>query len=361
MILVLNRGSSSLKYALIDRGRRLAADSVAVSSTAAGLAAVAAALPGVNPQVVGHRVVHGGRELTGPTLIDAAVLAQIRALASLAPEHQPQAVELIEAAAARWPAARQFGVFDTAFHHDLPVAAATYAIDQDLAVRHGLRRYGMHGISYGYVAGRTAALLGRELTTLNLIVLHLGSGASAAAIAAGRSVETSMGLTPHEGLVMGSRSGDIDPTLPALLHDRAGLDWAQAYAELTERGGLRGLCGDADVRAVLRRRADGDAAATTAMAVYCHRIRKYVGAYYAVLGRLDAVVFTGGVGEHSAAVRAESLAGLEPMGIAVASGANALAGERIISPPGASVTVCVVPTDEEQAIADQLAAVGALG
>jgi acetate kinase len=246
-------------------------------------------------------------------------------------------------------------VFDTAFHADLPAAAATYALDTQVAARHDIRRYGFHGISHEYVAGRAAALLGRPLAELNLVVLHLGNGASACAVRGGRSVETSMGFTPLEGLVMGTRSGDLDPAVPGFLQ-RAGMAADEVDGLLQHRSGLAGLCGVNDMRSVLARRADGDGAAALAFDVYCHRIRKYVGAYHAVLGRLDAVVFTAGVGEHAAPVRAECLAGLDAWGIAVSASRNAAgSGERLISPDGARVAVCVVPTDEELAIARAVA------
>ena len=204
---------------------------------------------------------------------------------------------------------------------------------------------------------RTAGLLGRPVEDLNTIVLHLGNGASATAVAGGRSVDTSMGLTPLEGLVMGTRTGDLDPAVTFHLARQAGLTLEEISDSYEHHGGLRGLCGDNDLRAVERRAAGGDPAAALALDVYCHRIRKYVGAYHAVLGRLDAIAFTAGVGEHSATVRRRSLADLEPLGIATDPTHNHDAGtaERIISPDGARVAVCVIPTDEERAIADETA------
>jgi len=237
----------------------------------------------------------------------------------------------------------------------LPPAAATYALDVDLSRRYGVRRYGFHGTSHRYVSRRTAALLGRTVEELNTIVLHLGNGASACAVAAGRSVETSMGLTPLEGLVMGTRTGDLDPAVTFHLVRRAGLAPDAIEGLYEHRGGLRGLCGDNDMRAVTGRAHVGDEAAILALDVYCHRIRKYVGAYHAVLGRLDALTFTAGVGEHSAVVRARALAGLDPLGITVDPVRNDADGERVISADGAPVAVCVVPTDEERAIADETA------
>jgi acetate kinase len=246
-------------------------------------------------------------------------------------------------------------VFDTAFHATLPAAAATYALDRALARRYDIRRYGFHGISVRWVAAATARLLGRPLADLHLVVLHLGNGASATAVAGGRSMDTSMGMTPLEGLVMGTRPGDLDPAVTFHLAGRAGLDLARIEDLYQHHAGLSGLCGDNDLRTVVARDAAGDPAARLALDVYCHRIRKYVGAYHAVLGRLDAVVFTAGVGEHSVQVRDRSLAGLDALGITVDPDRNATGDPaRVISPDGARVTVCVVPTDEERAIADEV-------
>jgi len=216
-----------------------------------------------------------------------------------------------------------------------------------------VRRYGFHGTSHWYVARRTAQLLGRPVEAVNSIVLHLGNGASATAVHGGRSVETSMGLSPLEGLVMGTRCGDLDPAVAGHLSRVAGLDVTAIDDMLWHRSGLVGICGDSDMRAVLARRAAGDEVATLAFDVYCHRVRKYVGAYHAVLGRLDAIAFSAGIGEHAAEVRRACLAGLERWGIAVDPDRNTTvdSGERVISPEGARVAVCVVPTDEELAIA----------
>jgi acetate kinase len=289
-------------------------------------------------------------------VIDDAVVASIEEIVPLAPLHNPAHLLGIRTAMAAIPGVPHVAVFDTAFHATLPPAALTYALDTSLAARLGIRRFGFHGTSNRYVSGRAATLLGCPVSELNMIVLHLGNGASATAIAGGSSVDTSMGFTPLEGLVMGTRTGDIDPSIAPYLHRAAGLSIEDIDEEYQHRGGLAGLCGDNDMRAVLARRKDGDEAATLAFDVYCHRIRKYVGAYHAVLGRLDAVVFTAGVGEHAAPVRAASLAGLETLGIAVDPARNAAGdGPRVISPDGARVSVCVVPTDEELAIAEEVA------
>jgi acetate kinase len=360
VILTLNAGSSSLKYRLVDladpgRDQGGTIERIEPGQQAAALRQAFAELPLDGIRAVGHRVVHGGDRFRTPVVVDDAVLAAIAALVPLAPLHNPANHAGIAAARELLPDLPHVAVFDTAFHASLPPAAATYALDRAVAARYGLRRYGFHGISHEYVAGRTAELLGRPLAELNLIVLHLGNGASATAVQGGRSVETSMGFTPLEGLVMGTRPGDLDPGLVRFLagHPEVDLD------DLLQHGaGLDGLCGDNDMRAVLARRAAGDEAATLAFDVYCHRIRKYVGAYHAVLGRLDAITFTAGVGENSAPVRAASLAALDPLGIAVDPDRNVAPGRaaRFISPEGTRVAVCVVPTDEETAIARAAAA-----
>lgn len=367
MILVLNSGSSTVKYRLVDpadagagRGgmvERIGEPDGVRDHTAAVREIFDGLRDAPEPIVaVGHRVVHGGAEFVRPTLLDDDTVATIRDLTPLAPLHNPGALAGIEAARRVLGSVPHVAVFDTAFHADLPAAAATYALDAAVAARHGIRRYGFHGISHEYVAGRAARLLGRPPAEVNLIVLHLGNGASACAVRGGRSVETSMGLTPLEGLVMGTRTGDLDPAVPGFLQ-RAGMSAADVDDLLQHRSGMKGLCGDNDMRAVLARRAAGDAAAGLAFDVYCHRIRKYVGAYHAVLGRLDAVVFTAGVGEHAPEVRAESLAGLSAWGIAVDPDRNSGgSGERLISPDGGRVAVCVVPTNEEFAIARAVAA-----
>jgi acetate kinase len=361
-ILVLNAGSSSLKYRLL-RGPLSVAGGiveriggpgspVADHGEAAAQVIQQLALRDSPPAAVGHRVVHGGEQFREPVLLDDTVVAAIEGLSTLAPLHNPVGLAGIRAARAALPDVAQVAVFDTAFHATLAGAAASYALDRLVAARYGIRRYGFHGISVRYVSAATAELLGRPETELNTIVLHLGNGASATAVAGGRSVDTSMGMTPLEGLVMGSRTGDIDPAVVFYLARVAGMDLEQIENLYQRDGGLLGLCGDNDMRTVQARAQGGDPTAGNALDVYCHRIRKYVGAYHAVLGRLDAIAFTAGVGEHSAAVRAEALAGLDPLGIAVDAARNTSGvGARVISPDRARVAVCVVPTDEEHAIA----------
>ncbi|UBU08928.1 acetate/propionate family kinase [Nonomuraea gerenzanensis] len=380
-ILVLNTGSSSIKYELVDPRTRARSAKGLVERIGqeqgrlthrtgdgppyvrdrpfpghhegleAMMEAFAEAGPKLAPTAVGHRVVHGGERFAEAVLIDDEVIAAIEELAPLAPLHNPVNLTGIRLAREVFPGVPQVAVFDTAFHRTLPPEAYTYAVPREWRER-GVRRFGFHGTSYAYVSRRAAALLGRDLAELNLIVLHLGNGASATAISGGRSVDTSMGMTPLEGLVMGTRSGDVDPAVGGYLARSDGLDAEQVEHALSHRGGLLALTGSSDMRQV---RARDDDEARLALDVYTRRIRKYVGAYYALLGRVDAIVFTGGVGEHDAATRAESLAGLERLGIAVDAGLNAAASgeERAVSPPGAEVPVLVVPTDEEGEIAGQ--------
>jgi acetate kinase len=346
-VFVLNTGSSSLKWALVDTadGTR---DAGLIERVTDHTDAFATALEHAGrAECVAHRVVHGGERFTAPVVVDDAILAELRDLFVLAPLHNPVNVLGIELARRALPELPHVAVFDTAFHATLPPHAYTYAVPREW----GVRRYGFHGTSNAYVSRAAAKVLGRDLGETNLIVLHLGNGASATAIAGGRSVDTSMGLTPLEGLVMGTRSGDVDPSLVPFLSRTTGLDAEEAEHRLNTAGGMLALAGASDMREVHRRIAAGDADAALALEVYCYRIRKYVGAYSAVLGRVDAVVFTAGVGEHDATVRANALAGL----LEIDPERNA-ANAPVISPPGAGVAVLVVPTDEELEIATQAAA-----
>ncbi len=369
-VLVLNSGSSSVKYQLLD----LPAGEGTVTRVARGTAervqdhdaAVARVLDDLadplaegEPLVaVGHRVVHGGDRFTAATVVDDAVLAAVEELAVLAPLHNPAAAAGVRAARGRLPGVPQVAVFDTAFHATIPPAAATYAVPRLWRERYGVRRYGFHGTSYAHAVPVAAAALGRDPRDVDLVVLHLGNGASACAVRGGVSVDTSMGLTPLAGLVMGTRSGDVDPAVPGHLARVAHLTPEQVDDALDHESGLRGLAGAGDMRDVLQRRAAGDPDAALAFDVYCHRVKSYVGAYLAVLGGADAVVFTGGVGENAAPVRAASLSGLERLGIVVDPARNSAGGEgvRSVSPDGAAVPVLVVPADEELEIARQAVA-----
>jgi len=373
-VLVLNSGSSSLKYSLVqpDTGASLVDGIVERIGEEGGVADHEAALraafdvlaPGgqkladLGLVAVGHRVVHGGPDLYRPTVVDDELLEQLRDLAPLAPLHNPPAVLGIEVARKVLPDLPHVAVFDTAFFHHLPAAAATYAIDRDVAARWKIRRYGFHGTSHRFVSEQVAEFLGSRPESLNQIVLHLGNGASASAIAGGRPVDTSMGLTPLEGLVMGSRSGDIDAGIIGYLWRTGGMGVDEIETMLNRHSGMLGLSGEGDFRALHASIAAGDEAAQLAYDVYIHRLRKYIGAYLAVLGRTDVITFTAGVGENDAQVRRDSLSGLESLGNELDNALNGSAdrGARRISAKTSRITVLVMPTDEELAIARAAAA-----
>jgi acetate kinase len=359
-VLVLNCGSSSVKYQLFDGDTTLAKGTVerigepggAAADHTGALRAIMAEVDLTGLAAVGHRVVHGGTAFSAPTVIDDAVVAAIEGLVPLAPLHNPANLAGIAVARALLPDVPQVAVFDTAFHATMPAAASTYAIDAAVAAEYGVRRYGFHGTSHAYVSRRTAELLGLNTDRADVITLHLGNGTSACAVRGGRSVATSMGMSPLAGLVMGTRSGDLDPAVVFHLHRVGGMPLDEIDRLLNKRSGLAGLSGDNDMRSVQRRRDAGDPAALLAFDVYCRRITEYVGAYLAVLGRADAITFTAGVGENAPAVRAAALAGLGGLGITVDPERNER-GEPVISPEGSPVTVCVVPTAEELEIATQ--------
>ncbi|MFH9421785.1 acetate kinase [Streptomyces sp. NPDC017529] len=389
-VLVLNSGSSSVKYQLLDmsdgsrlavglverigeetsrlahtplaaggdkreREARIADHEEALKAVADELAADGLGLDSPELAAIGHRVVHGGLKFTEPTVIDDEVLKEIERLVPVAPLHNPANITGIRTAQALRPDLPQVAVFDTAFHTTMPEHAARYAIDVETADAHRIRRYGFHGTSHAYVSRKTAELLGKAPEDVNVIVLHLGNGASASAVAGGRCVDTSMGLTPLEGLVMGTRSGDIDPAVVFHLKRVAGMDTDEIDVLLNKKSGLIGLCGDNDMREIRRRIDEGDRQAALAFDIYIHRLKKYIGAYSAVLGRVDAVAFTAGVGENAAPVREAAVKGLEELGLAVDADLNAVRSDeaRLISPEYARVAVAVVPTDEELEIANQ--------
>ena len=368
-VLVLNSGSSSLKYQLIQpdtgdsvaRGivERIGDDDGVPDHEAAlrlafdSLTADGKDLDSLGLVAVGHRVVHGGQQLFRPTVVDESVLEQLRTLSPLAPLHNPPAVLGIEVARRLLPDLPHVAVFDTAFFHDLPAAAATYAIDRELAARWQIRRYGFHGTSHQYVSRQAAEFLGVPPESLNQIVLHLGNGASASAIAGGRPVDTSMGLTPMEGLVMGTRSGDLDPGVISYLARTAGMGIEDIESMLNRHSGMSGLAGEIDFRVVHQRIESGDEHAQLAYDVYIHRLRKYIGAYLAILGHTDVLTFTAGVGENDASVRRDALTGLAPLGIELDEHLNESPsrGARLISADRSPTTVLVIPTNEELAIA----------
>ncbi len=367
-VLVINSGSSSLKYAVVEPdSQTMVADGiverigdgpvadhgVALQEAFKQLAASGQPLETLGLVAVGHRVVHGGPDLYRPTLVDDTLIAELEELAPLAPLHNPPAVLGIRVAREALPDLPHIAVFDTAFFHDLPPAAATYAIDRDIAQQWRIRRYGFHGTSHQYVSEQAAAFLDRPLGSLNQIVLHLGNGASASAIAGGRPVDTSMGLTPMEGLVMGTRSGDIDPGIITYLSRTAGMSVEDIETMLNKRSGVLGLGGEIDFRVLHKQIESGDAAAQLAYDVYIHRLRRYIGAYMALLGETDVITFTAGVGENDAAVRRDALAGLTALGIELDESRNTASDRaaRRISADTSPTTVLVVPTDEELAIA----------
>lgn len=372
-VLVINSGSSSLKYAVVEPSSgTMVADGIverigdgpvadhgaALQEAFRQLAESGQPLESLGLFAVGHRVVHGGPDLFEPTLVDHAMIAELEELAPLAPLHNPPAVLGIRVAREALPDLPHIAVFDTAFFHALPAAAATYAIDRDIAQQWRIRRYGFHGTSHSYVSEQAAAYLDRPLESLNQIVLHLGNGASASAIAGGRPIDTSMGLTPLEGLVMGTRSGDIDPGIISYLSRTAGLSIEDIETMLNKRSGMLGLGGEIDFRVIHKRIESGDLAAQLAYDVYIHRLRKYVGAYLALLGDTDAITFTAGVGENDAAVRRDALSGLAALGIELDDRLNDSRdkGARRISTTESRTTVLVIPTDEELAIAQACAA-----
>jgi acetate kinase len=369
-VLVLNPGSSSLKYQLIqpDSGRsvdhgvieRIGEPSSPVADYDAALrmafdqlSSAGIDLKACGLVAVGYRVVHGGTTFYRPTVIDDTVITKIKSVSVLAPLHNPPAVRGIEVARKLLPDVPHVAVFDSAFFHHLPPAAATYAIDRDLAKKWRIRRYGFHGTSHQYVSEQAAAFLGRPLQDLNQIVLHLGNGASASAISAGRPVDTSMGLTPLEGLVMGSRSGDIDPGVFGYLCRVTDMSVDEVESMLNHQSGVLGLAGERDFRRLQEMMESGDSSAQLAYDVFIHRLRKYVGAYLAVLGRTDAVTFTAGIGENAAAVRFDALNELAALGIEIDEQRNSQSGNdaRRISTDSSPVAVLVIPTNEELAIA----------
>ncbi|WP_370618240.1 acetate/propionate family kinase [Mumia sp. Pv 4-285] len=382
-VLVINAGSSSLKYELRDatsgarlgRGivNRIGHDGTALRYQVSGESPVERPLPGASYAEAiaamferfteagarldglvgaGHRVVHGGTEFSEPVVVDDAVLSRIDALSSLAPLHNPVAVECIRLMKEHDPDLPQVAVFDTAFHATLPWEAYTFAVPEDVAAEHRLRRYGFHGTSVEYVTGRAAALLGVEEDDVNLIVCHLGNGASITAVRGGRSVDTSMGFTPLSGLVMGTRAGDFDASAVLYLQDAAGMSTREVAELLERRSGLLGLTGDSDMAAIRDRAQRGDDAAQRAVRLAAYRVRHYVGAYLALVPGLHALVFTGGIGEHDDGFRAAVCEPLAHLGIEIDPRRNSapVADDGGLIGEG-SVPVAVIPTDEEAEIA----------
>ena len=304
--------------------------------------------------LVGHRVVHGGEDFSSTTQITEAVKNKIKELAPLAPLHNPPNLVGIEASEKIFPNATQIGVFDTAFHQSLPEYAYRYAIPKDLYEEHGIRVYGFHGTSHRYITKRAAKLLNKPLESINLITIHLGNGASMAAVKNGKSIDTTLGLTPLPGLVMGTRSGDIDPGVLFYLNETLGYTLPEIKDLLNKESGLKGLSGENDMRGITERAEKGDKDAQLAIAVYTYRIKKYIGSYIAAIGKVDALIFTAGVGENSPVIRALSVEGLEPLGIELDTAKNQnRGGERKISTEKSKVGIWVIPTNEELEIANQ--------
>lgn len=387
-VLVLNSGSSSLKYQLVDADSETALATGLIDRIGEEYSNVSHAVDGekvtrqlpipdhavaievmlslfaeLGPQLadagivgVGHRVVHGGTQILGPTVVDDAAEAIVASLIPLAPLHNPANLTGIQVGRRLLPDVPHVIVADTAFFTDLPAASATYALNAEVAKAHQVRRYGAHGTSHQFVSEEVARFLGRELSEVNQIVLHLGNGASASAVRGGHPIDTSMGLTPLEGLVMGTRTGDIDPAVVVHLYRNAGLSIDEIDDVLNKQSGVKGIAGVTDMRELHELVEAGDGDARLALDIYLLRLRKYVGAYHAELGRLDVIAFTAGIGENDDIVRAGALAGLEGWGIEVDPERNAgrVKEPKIISPDGARVTVVVLPTNEELEITRQV-------
>lgn len=392
-VLVLNSGSSSIKFQIVDptasaadtpfvsglveqigeeKGNikikidgREVQSSMPIRDHRGGLQLAIAMLDanGAGPTqvdiiAVGHRIVHGGQTFSTPVLIDDSVVEQIRDLIPLAPLHNPANIDGVEVARALLPQIPHVGVFDTGFFNDLPANAATYAIDAEVAREHQIRRYGFHGTSHEFVSSQVPELIGKSPEETNQIVLHLGNGASVSAVRGGKPTDTTMGLTPLEGLVMGTRSGDIDPGVIFHLYRQGGMNIDEIDNLLNRRSGVKGIAGVNDFRELHSMIEGGSAEAKLAYDVYIHRLRRYIGAYMIDLGRVDAITFTAGVGENDSQTRADALAGLENFGVKLDEAKNAeRGGARIISAEDSATKVLVVPTNEELAIAQKSAEV----
>lgn len=387
LVLVINSGSSSLKYQLRDVREDAAEDGVENGAAAdpapavlteglierigfdggpadhaEALGRVDEALHGVlggrTLDAVGHRVVHGGERFSEPVLVNNEIIRAIERLDPLAPLHNPANVLGLRAIPAKWPDMPQVVVFDTAYHRTLPEHAWRYAVPDWLYTHHGIRRYGFHGTSHQYVAGRAAGLMGLALSEFDGVVLHLGNGVSATAVQGGKSIDTSMGFTPLEGLVMGTRSGDLDPSVLVFLA-RQGLSADEIDDLLNRESGLKALAGSNDMRTVVEAADAGDRRAGVALDVASYRLAKYIGAYHVAVGGAKAIVFTAGIGENSAPFRARVAVRLGALGVVLDDGLNAVRSKepRVISPPESAIPLLVVPTDEERAIAEATAAV----
>ncbi|MGY4541856.1 acetate kinase [Arthrobacter sp. UYNi723] len=380
LVLVINSGSSSLKYQVRDVAAGIVLTEGLIEKIGMGNggdgdgeiegprdhaealelvdAAIHAELGDLELAAVGHRVVHGGERFAEPVLIDNEITRAIERLNPLAPLHNPASVLGIRAISRKWPDLPQVAVFDTAFHRTLPEHAWRYAVPDELYTNHGIRRYGFHGTSHEYVTHRAAALLDLPLDEFDGVIAHLGNGASVTAIRRGHSVDTSMGFTPLEGLVMGTRSGDLDPSILVFL-GRNGWTPEDIDTMLNRESGLKGLAGNNDMRSVVEASEAGDAKASMALAVTSYRLAKYIGGYHVAVGGAKALVFTAGIGENSHQFRALVTDRLHALGIELDAGLNSLGSKepRVISSAASVIPVLVVPTDEERAIAEATAAV----
>lgn len=360
--LVVNAGSSSVKLSLLgDDDQTLAERELPAPGARVDERKLRAALAGElgDADVVGHRIVHGGERFREPVLIDATVEAALRELVYLAPLHQPKSLAALDAVSSALPGLPAVACFDTAFHATMPPAAHTYALPASWRERWQLRRYGFHGLSHAWVARRAPELLERPAAELRIVSCHLGAGASLCAISGGRSLDTTMGFTPLEGLVMATRSGSVDPGLLLWLLEQTGMSERELAQALEHKSGLLGLADSADMREVLARASAGEERAQLATEVYLHRLRAGISAMAAPLGGLDALVFTGGVGENSAEIRAQATAGLGFLGLAIDAEANLkvkAAGDCDLTAPGARASTLVLRAREDREIARQVRA-----
>jgi acetate kinase len=357
LILTVNAGSSSLKLRVLNDEDEIV-QSADVATTQAGVERATiesriAAWNGID--AVGHRIVHGGTRFVGPVRVDTSVRATLETFSDLAPLHQPKSLAALDAVTALFPGVPAVACFDTAFHATLPLAASTYALPAEWRKRWPLRRYGFHGLSHAYIARRASTLLNVETTALRLVSCHLGAGASLAAIAHGSSIDTTMGFTPLQGLVMATRSGDLDPGLLLWLEEHAHMPPGALADTLEHHSGLLGLSGTADMAEVLTRMTQGDEAAELAFAVYQHRLRAAIASMVASMGGIDALVFTGGVGEHAPIVREKAAAGLGFLGIDVNADLNrAAVPDREIGASDAKVRTLVIEAREDLQIASEV-------
>jgi len=358
-VLVLNAGSSSLKLSLVDSDRATGlaeldfeapegrVDEKQLASAIGRLEAI---------EAVGHRVVHGGPRYSSSVKIDGGVVSYLETITDLAPLHLPGALAAIAAAGAALPGVPAVACFDTAFHARMPAAASTYAVPKDWRDRLGIRRYGFHGFSHAYASRRAAEMVGRSEADPRVVTCHLGAGASLAAVSGGKSVDTTMGFTPLEGLVMATRSGTVDPGILLYLQRHEAMSEAELTEALDRNGGLLAVAGTADMREILRRVAGGDGDARLAFDVYIHRLRSLIAAMAAAMGGLDALVFTGGVGENAAPVRAAAASGLRFLGVRVDEGLNAsVQPDADISASPAGVRTLVIRAREDLEVAREVA------